>query len=442
MLAGRTIVVDVTPILPGGYNGGAKHFVQELVSGLAEAEPDARFVLLTHARSHEDLSRLDRPNVRRVLAVGGRADKDDGSKRTAHRSGTVRGLYDKYNAMLPGVVQRGVIRAAYAMNGWRKRGRGRSVVSSLGADLLFCPFTAPTFHERSVPMLCTLYDLQFAAYPQFFDSADYAYRRCVLLDAASKATVLAAISDFSRERAIEYTGIAPERIETVYLRMAGRLHRAGDGRREVLASLGIEPGNYLLYPANFWKHKQHEMLLTAFGVACHRGLPAGMRLVLTGAPGERRDYLSAAARAMGLGDRVVFPGYVDDEDLGCILQHARGLVFPSLYEGFGLPVLEAMACGVPVACSESTALAEVASGAALLFDPRRPHEVAGAIRRLVLDEALRSDLTARGRTRAAFFSNKAEMVSDYRRLMQKAISSGGAVGGGGGSVGEKEVRPQ
>lgn len=420
-LAGRTVVVDVTPVLPGGANGGAKHFVLELLGGLAQADPDARFVLLTHGSSHEELSVLDGPNLRRVLAVG--APVADGIGETV-RPGVVRGLrslYGRCYALLPAIARRGVARLAYQANGWIKRGHGRGVASRLGADVLFCPFTAPTFHERGIPTLCTLYDLQFAVYPQFFDDADFAYRRSVMLDAARKATMLAAISDFSRDAAIRYASIQPARIETVYLRMAGRFADASASGSNLLGGLGLSPGNYLLYPANFWRHKQHEMLLTAFGMACQAGLPPGIRLVLTGAPGGRQQYLAGAARALGLGDRVIFPGYLDDAELAIVLEHAHGLVFPSLYEGFGLPVLEAMAAGVPVACSNSTALAEIAADAALLFDPRKPADVSRAILGLVLDGAVREDLVARGRERAHAFSDRERMVADYRRLLAQVI---------------------
>ncbi len=425
-LAGRTVAIDVTPVLPGGANGGAKHFVLELLSGLAESEPHAKFVLLTHPTSYEELSVLDGPNVRRVLVADAPRSQIDGHAGPPGTIQSLRLLYGRCYPLLPAVARRGLARLAYQANGWIKRGRGSGLPSRLGADVLFCPFTAPTFHERGIPTVCTLYDLQFAAYPQFFDDADFAYRRSVTLDAARKAAMLVAISDFSRDAAIAYAGIDPNRIESVYLRMARRFGCTSAGGANLLARLGLAPGNYLIYPANFWRHKQHEMLLTAFGMACSNGLPRGIRLVLTGAPGRRQEFLRGAARAMGFGDRVVFPGYVDDEDLAILLEHARGLVFPSLYEGFGLPILEAMAAEVPVACSNSTALAEIASDAALLFDPRKPVAISHAILRLVLDCELRQDLIARGRVRARAFSARERMIDDYRRLIAQVIERSAA----------------
>ena len=425
-LTGKTIAIDVTPILPGGENGGAKHFVLELSRGLAEAVPGADFILLTHEVSHEELATLERPNMRRVLAIGAPASGDDPKPAAPRKARRLRSWYETCYPRLPGIARRGVARLAYEGNAWVKRRRARGMPGQVGADVLFCPFTAPTFHEPGIPTVCTVYDLQFAAYPQFFDDADFAYRRSVLLDAASKATRLAAISNFSREATIAYTGIEPGRIETAYLRMSGRIIRPNGGEAELLARFGLLPQGFLIYPANFWRHKQHEMLLTAFGMACRNGLPPQVKLVLTGAPGARRDFIERAARAMGLGERVVFPGYISDDELAMLLGQARGLVFPSLYEGFGLPVLEAMAADVPVACSGSTALAEVASDAALLFDPRRPDDIAKAILSLASDHGLRQDLLARGRSRALEFSNTDGMIADYRRILAQAINSDGA----------------
>jgi hypothetical protein len=123
---------------------------------------------------------------------------------------------------------------------------------------------------------------------------------------------------------------------------------------------------------------------------------------------------------MGLGERVVFPGYVSEAELATLLTHSTGMVFPSLYEGFGLPVVEAMATGVPVACSKTTSLPEVAAGAALLFDPRIPEEIAGCMVQLATDEALRPRLAAAGRERALEFADSDRMAREYWDLFEFA----------------------
>ncbi len=180
---------------------------------------------------------------------------------------------------------------------------------------------------------------------------------------------------------------------------------------------------YLLYPANFWKHKNHEMLLTAFGMARAQGLPEYVKLVCTGAPGERRDWLMRATAGLGLDSCVVFPGYLPDLELSALLANARGVIFPSLYEGFGLPVVEAMAAGIPVACSNATSLPEVAGDAAIVFNPKMPTEISAAILSLTLDESLRERCIAAGRVRASEFLDSRRMAQEYWRVFQVAFTA-------------------
>ena len=376
-----TIAIDVTPILPGGENGGAKVFVLELVRGLCQQLPHVQFLLLTQAASHDELAILDRDNVRRLLVVGALG--------TTSGKPHARSSYTALASRLPAFVRRRLAQGVYKVTGLLKRRGGRRVLRQIGADLLFCPFTAPTFYDRSVPTVCTVYDLQFATYPQFFEPEDVAYRKNTFLDACRKATMLVAISDYSRNTAMAYGKLPSTRIKTVALRMAQRMPSSQCDDMDIFERLGVAPQRYLLYPANFWKHKNHEMLLTAFGMACSQDLPHDIKLVCTGAPGARRDFIQRAASAFSLEHRIVLPGYLSNVELSALMGNAGGLVFPSLYEGFGMPVLEAMAAGVPVACSNVTALPEVAGNAAVFFDPKRPLEIAPVLVDLILDEPLR-----------------------------------------------------
>lgn len=303
-------------------------------------------------------------------------------------------------------------------NSYRNK-KNKALLERLGVDILFCPFSAPTYSEPGVPTVCTFYDLQYKIYPEFFSQEDVAGRDQTFINMCRKADHIAAISDYSRDMAIGYGGLDPNNISTIYLRMGARFERDGGGetlrRQDVLGRYGLLSGEYLIYPANFWQHKNHEMLLTAFGLL-RRELGDGQpspKLVLTGAPCERSEWLGRAAEAMGLGGSVILPGYLDDADLAILIGESRGMVFPSLFEGFGLPVIEAMALGVPVACSDTTSLPEVAGKAALLFDPRDPDAIARAMGRIWSDADLRADLVAAGRERAAVFMDTDRMADEY-----------------------------
>ena len=412
-----TIAVDLTPVLPGGENGGAKIFVLTLLQRLAEMAPQTQFVLLTQSASHQELATLDRPNMRRVMVVGP-------AVATSLRPGLMR-LAARLLPHLPGRLRSGVSRWGYWVHTRLKRGGAPALLRDQGVDLLFCPFTAPTYFEPGIPTVCTIYDLQYKTYPEFFAAADVAHREHTFIEACARATALAAISDYSRDAAITHGHLDPTRIRTIHLRMAQRIAPGAQNDAGILTHLGLSPQRYLVYPANFWKHKNHEMLLTAFGMACHGALPADVKLVCTGAPGARQQWLQYAAQSMGLGARVLFPGYLPNAQLASLLAQCSGVVFPSLFEGFGLPVIEAMAAGVPVACSNSTSLPEVAAEAAILFDPRVPTQIAQAMVSLVADQPLRAKLIAAGLSRATEFSDTTRMAAEYWDLFASALASQG-----------------
>lgn len=401
----KTIVVDLTPILPGGENGGAKIFVLELLTRLAAMAPTTHFILLTQAKSHDELAGLDCANMRRLQVVG--------STVANSLQPRLLGLAARLLPHLPAGLRGAVSQWGYSIHSAIKRGGVSTLLRDMGASLLFCPFTAPTFAEPGVPTVCTVHDLQYKTYPEFFAPEDVAHRHRTFTDACRRATSLVAISDYTRRAALATGSLAPEQVCTVHSRMAHRFAPDADRPANVLSSLGLKSQRYLLYPANYWQHKNHEMLLTAFGMACHDGLAPDIKLVCTGAPGARQQWLTQAVRGLGLADRVVFAGYLPNAELAALMGHCSGLVFASLYEGFGLPVLEAMAAGVPVACSNTTSLPEVAAGAALLFDPRIPTQIAQAMTTLVHNEAQRARLIQAGQLRAAEFSDPQRMAREY-----------------------------
>lgn len=408
------VAVDLTPVLPGGENGGAKIFVLDLLRQLAEMQPQTEFILLTQAASHDELATLDRPNVQRKVVIG---PVDANSARPR-----LKQLASRVGPRIPGRLRRVVSRIGYRLNARLKRRGAGALLRNLGVDLLFCPFTAPTYFEPGIPTVCTIYDLQYKTYPEFFAPEDVAHRAQTFIDASKRATALAAISDYSRQSAIEHGGLDPSRIRTIYLRMARRIAPNTDQSTQVLDRLGLTAHRYLVYPANFWKHKNHEMLLTAFGIAVKKGMTSDIKLVCTGAPGARQEWLMNAAHDMNLNDRIVFPGYLPNPELAALISHCRGVVFPSLYEGFGLPVIEAMTAGVPVACSNTTSLPEVAAEAAILFDPRVPDQIADAMIALVNDEALRTRLAEAGQKRAEEFADSQRMANEYWELFQHALA--------------------
>jgi glycosyltransferase involved in cell wall biosynthesis len=168
--------------------------------------------------------------------------------------------------------------------------------------------------------------------------------------------------------------------------------------------------SYLLYVGTLHPRKNLVRLVQAFALTLRssfsmpESLPSDLQLVLAGQKGRLYDELFAQVRKLGLTDRVVLAGYVPDADLPALLSGALAFVFPSLYEGFGLPILEAMACATPVVCSNVSSLPEVAGDAALLVEPLDTQSLAEAIHRIVTDKDLRRTLVERGFRQIRVFS--------------------------------------
>lgn len=406
----RRIAVDLTPMLPGGDNGGAKWMVIELLRHLARSAPECEFLLLTSPRSHDELSVLEASNVKRYC-VGLTGSGFGGIP--ARLTGVIAPLLGKIApAPVLGRLERWLAT-------FPRRHHG-GLLRRLEVDLLFCPFTAPFFFEPGIPTVSVVYDLQYRDYPQFFDETERAIRDRTLRQACLLASRLVCISDFVRERVLQEGLVPPERVETIHITLPRRLSRpSSDTVRKILAQYRLKPEQYLLYPANFWPHKNHELLLTVFAMYRARRPEGQLRLVLTGAPGARMEFVREACRRMGLSEHVVCPGFLPEEHFAALLYGCRGLIFPSLYEGFGMPLLEAMAAGKPVLASNLTSIPEVAGQAAALFDPRKPREILACIERLETDSAWTAELVRRGSARLLELGDETAMAAKYWNLFQR-----------------------
>ena len=273
------------------------------------------------------------------------------------------------------------------------RSSHRTLVRQLDADVVFCPFTTARFFDPRVPMVTILYDLQYLAYPEFFSREERAHRDREFRDVCRFATRVVCISDYVRKSVLQQGKVDPSRVTTIHISLFHRLaddHAVNDP--DLLPRLGLRAGRYLLYPVNFWPHKNHEMLLTAFGIYRARHPVSDLKLVCTGGLGARREQLQQAVERMDMAGQVAVIGFAPDQEFVALLRSCRALVFPSLFEGFGMPPLEAMALGKPALCSNRTSLPEVVGDAALLFDPRKPAEIVEAIEQVESNPELVAEL--------------------------------------------------
>lgn len=262
-------------------------------------------------------------------------------------------------------------------------------------DVVHYPFTVPVPGPAGRPWVQTLLDVQHLDLPGMFSRLERAYRLPTYDWSARRADHVVTISDFCKERIVHHLGIPADRITVAPLGVDTDAFHPHLGKRE----------QFVLYPARAWPHKNHARLLEAMGLV-RREWPE-LRLVLTGG---MRDNLGS------LPDWVEHRGQVARPALQDLMRRAACLVFPSLYEGFGLPALEAMASGLPVASSNAGALPEVCGNAAVLFDPTDVAAIASGIQQAV-DQGSRLAELGLVRAREFTWSRCADMhVAAYARV--------------------------
>jgi glycosyltransferase involved in cell wall biosynthesis len=269
-------------------------------------------------------------------------------------------------------------------------------------------------YRPGVPAILTVYDLIAMIHPQTVSPrARLLFRFTTWLALRSVRQVIA-ISDATRQDLLRHFAIAAERVTMIPLAADPRFQPQPQSAIEAVRQKYNLPADYLFYLGINKPHKNLVRLIEAIAQLTPLPLP----LVIAGAWDERYPEPRIRAEALGLADQVRFLGPVDDADLPALYSGCTLFVFPSLYEGFGLPVLEAMACGAPVACSNASSLPEVTADAALLFDPLDVNAIAAALQRGVEDADLRQSLAEQGVRQAANFSwvrTAAETLALYQR---------------------------
>jgi glycosyltransferase involved in cell wall biosynthesis len=310
--------ISLLTLVPG-IVGGSETYVRELVRALARVGAlDYRVFLPTIA-----------PDA---------ADGLPSATVTSYRAG--RTMPSRVRAMALAAMRPGPIR--------RELGLER-------LDAIHFPLSVMLPVVERPPAASSILDLQHEFLPENFGRAELAYRRYLYGLTARRSTIVIAISTHARETLIDRLGLEPERVRAIHFGVDHTRFGPGEDAREP----------FLLYPANRWPHKNHERLFEAFALL-RRERPE-LRLMLTGSGHDGPAPEAVMAR-----------GRVSDDELVDLYRRAAALVFPSLYEGFGQPPLEAMACGCPVAVSDLAPLREVCGDAAVYFDPLDPEDIARA----------------------------------------------------------------
>ncbi|HEX4796124.1 MAG TPA: glycosyltransferase family 1 protein [Humisphaera sp.] len=372
------IAIDTNCILPGRV-GGIENYTLGLIEALKRGDsPGSRLVLITRPENHElfagyadDMTMvhcIDRP-THDGLPVGNWADllaRDPVAGRTAME--------------------------AFAL-------QKSELLRRHGVELVHFPGNTINPLELKLPTVLNLHDLQHRHFPQYFSPQEIENRERWWAASAHRADALIAASNYVRDDLQAQLGIdrskifvTPDVFQSDFLREP---HQVELDALRIRLSL---PAKFFIYPAAIWPHKNHHRLIRAFIAA---NIP-GSELILTGG-GERAADLAKLIDGMGARHRIKMLGRVSTQDLIGLYHMATALIFPSEHEAWSIPIMEAMACGCPVASSNVTSLPEEIGDAGLLFSPDDTMEMCLTMKRLASDADLRTTLAAKGKVRVKQF---------------------------------------
>lgn len=289
------------------------------------------------------------------------------------------------------------------------------VLRRLGVALLHGPaFAGPLM--AGCPQVITVHDLSFLRHPEFFRTANRRYLRAITGISCRRAAAVIAVSDFTAREVTALLKVPAERVITVYHGVAPRFRPLPDDEVAAFRAQKGLPERFVLFLGTLEPRKNLTQLLRAFDQL----RDGSLHLVLAGAQGWFYDEIYAEVGRLGLRGRVHFPGYVSADEQPFWYNAARVFAYVSTYEGFGMPVLEALSCGVPVVTASTTSLPEAGGDAALAVPPDDLAALTGALHRAETDAQLRTELRARGLKHASRFAwpkTATQTLGVYRRVL-------------------------
>ena len=269
-------------------------------------------------------------------------------------------------------------------------------------DFLHYPATLIWHLQINARCILTFFDMQHEYYPEFFTKDQLRDRSAIYRPSVEKAERIIAPSSFTRDTLIEKYEIPEKRISLLPVGISKSLHRAPSEDIERVVGKYNLPKNYIFYPANPWLHKNHACLMAALRIYREK-YDTELNLVLTGRIKNTVSISRPMAVAAGVDKQVFELGFVPSEDMPALYSGASMMIFPSLFEGFGIPLLEAMACGCPIVAANATSIPEVAGDAARLFDSMKPKEIVEVIHDVLSNPDFAAKLRQNGYKRVKQF---------------------------------------
>jgi glycosyltransferase involved in cell wall biosynthesis len=365
--------VDLTLMMPAGGNGGIKPAILTFLQSLEERFRDrVRFSFLTNSSTYQDVEFLVRKQDKMICVA------------------VTHGFpWPIVDSRLP--------------NFTICREFTPATLIQLGIDVFYCPFGPTDRSHPDIPTVSLVTDLLHRDYPFSIPDSERHWREAYFKKILTDADYVQCISRYTVDRLHEYYSVSKDQVFCTHLPI--------DQRLEARADLAPERP-YFIYPANFWVHKNHEILLIAYRIYRQAAIDP-WDVVLTGNPDGRGKEIQELAKLLQVETNVRFAGHLDEDSFADLLAGAGALVYPSLHEGFGIPLVEAMRFRKPIISSKSASIPEVAGDAAIYVDGKSPLELATAMSDLTRDPALRSRLVLKGEERLRTFSIAQEVDKLY-----------------------------
>ena len=356
------LFVDLKPMLLTGANGGARNFILNIIDGLAKKTPDFEIICLCKKNTENEL----------ITTLGEKSIN------------------------------------IHAVNRY-----SNFIIGNRANDIFFTPFGSTDIKTNQLKRLSICYDFLHDEYPIFFSRKDLRQRQRNMDEVAKNANKIICISKFTRDQALK-KGFDAKRLKVIpitFTKTQGIATNSAKRRKN--------DEEFLLYPANFWKHKNHEMLFAAIKLACFEMKGDGPKIICTGYANKQRGIeLKKLIKALRIEHAVTMKGYISDREMKELYEKCTGIIFPSLYEGFGMPVAEAMINGKPVCCSNNTALSEIANGGAHLFDPKNPFEIKTSIINLLKNSVFQKTLVREGSIASKKYQDFSGMINQYSSVIK------------------------
>jgi glycosyltransferase involved in cell wall biosynthesis len=365
------VAVDLLPMGSGGQHGGIKPHVYGFLASIASRRPrPLHFDYLVNSAAAGEVREFARNGDRLIVAT---------------RAEEVPTPSEELQATVPLLV-RPLSEGMHRELGWRAS---------------YCPFGYSPLLDSPIPAVCLLVDTLHRDLPSALPPEEVVHREQRMADVVARARRIQCSTEFVIGRLNALYGTPRERCFRAYVAVHGRLPEPRPDR--------VRPDRpYFLYPANFWPHKNHERLLLAYQAYRERTGDGAWDLWLTGYPDARGVRLTEFAQDLGLATSVCFLGHVGPGRLADLWADTGALIFPSRYEGFGIPLIEAMRFGAPILASRAASIPEVAGDAALYADPESLEELVAGMLKIAGDRELRARLQASGSRRLDAFSLEVE----------------------------------